>query len=198
MKKLLLFTILICLPIFSFCQEDKIENVTTDTGNTPKPEKQLSQGVQFGVRGGYNISNLDFKDNPVMENKHRNSIYFGAFADIGLSGTVSLVPELQFSAEGANDEKLHLDYIQTPVLLKIKLSRRIKFGVGPQVGLKVHKVNDGVKNFAYSAVGSLDYKLNEVLFIDVRYTYGVSNIFDDYINMEAKNTNVQIGIGYQF
>ncbi|MEP5341115.1 MAG: porin family protein [Algibacter sp.] len=158
----------------------------------------FSQSGIYGIRGGLNISNLNFDDAPISENKHRNSIYIGVFSDFKLSEKVSIVPELQFSAEGANDENLHLDYIQAPILFKFKMSPKMRLAVGPQASLKVHKYEDGVKNIAYSAVGGLEYKINEMLFVDLRYTYGVSNIFDDYINAEAKNTNIQFGIGYQF
>ncbi|MCH4553327.1 MULTISPECIES: porin family protein [Aestuariibaculum] len=158
----------------------------------------FSQDVKFGVRGGYNISNLDFKDTPIMENKHRNSFYFGAFSDIAFSKGFSLVPELQFSAEGAKDEVLNLDYIQMPIFLKFRLAEKLRFGIAPQVGLKVHKEEDMMKNFAYSGVAGLDYKISYSLFADVRYTYGFSNIFDDNVNAEAKNTNIQIGVGFKF
>ena len=159
----------------------------------------FSQSGTFGVRGGYNISNLDFDVLPANTvNKHRNSFYIGFFADYGLSNSVSIVPELQFSAEGANDEKLHLDYIQAPIFFKFKLSPRVKVGIAPQVGIKVYKYLDGVREFAYSGVAAAEYKINEVLFIDARYTYGFSNIFDEELNIDAKNRNIQIGIGYQF
>ncbi|PKQ44622.1 porin family protein [Confluentibacter flavum] len=197
MKKLLLLTILLGFPIIGFCQDNKIDIKVSDTYASGSKTPSF-QGVIYGVRGGYNISNLDFDGTSIMENKHRNSIYFGAFADIGLSNTVSLVPELQFSAEGADDEKLHLDYIQAPIFLKFRLSPRIKFGVGPQAGWKVHKLNDGIKDLAFSGVTGFEYKINEVLFVDARYTYGITNIFHDDLGIEAKNTNIQIGIGYQF
>ncbi|MCL6294796.1 porin family protein [Jejuia spongiicola] len=196
MKKLLLLTVLLS---FSFCgfSQDKDSNKVKDSVST-KTKGTAFHGVMYGVRGGYNISNLSFDTAPTMTNKHRNSIYIGFFANIGLSKTVSLVPEIQFSAEGANEEKLHLDYIQAPILLRFRLSEKVHIAAGPQVGLKVHKYEDGVKNFAYSGVGGLEYKLSHVLFADVRYTYGFSNIFDEKLNVEAKNSNIQIGIGYKF
>ncbi|WP_100611665.1 porin family protein [Confluentibacter lentus] len=175
MKKILLLTLLLSISIEGF-----------------------SQSGTFGVRGGYNISNLDFDVLPNTVNKHRNSFYIGFFADYILSSSVSIVPELQFSAEGANDEKLHLDYIQAPIFFKFRLSPRIKLGIAPQAGWKVHKLNDGVKDLAFSGVGGLEYKINEVLFIDARYTYGITNIFHDDLGIEARNTNIQIGVGYQF
>ena len=111
---------------------------------------------------------------------------------------ISLAPEIQFSAEGAKDENLHLDYIQAPILLKFRLSEKIRFGLGPQVGLKVNKVNDGVKNLAYSGAAGLEYKLTHMLFADLRYSYGISNVFDEDLEVSAKSTNIQIGVGYKF
>ncbi len=197
MKKLLLVTVLLG---FSFCGFSQDENSNKAKDSVAVKSKGFAfQGVMYGVRGGYNISNLDFKTSTQnITNKHRNSIYIGFFANIGLSKTVSIVPEIQFSAEGANEETLHLDYIQAPIFFRFRLSEKVHIGAGPQVGLKVHKYEDGIKNFAYSGVGGLEYKLSHVLFADVRYTYGFSNIFDEKLNAEARNSNIQIGIGYKF
>ena len=158
----------------------------------------FSQDVKYGIRGGYNISNLDFDTSYSKENKHRNSIYIGFFSNIGLGKIVSVVPEIQFSAEGARDEKLHLDYIQAPILLRFRLSEKVHIGAGPQVGLKIHKYEDGFKNLAYSGVAAFEYKLTYMLFADLRYSYGLSNVFDDNLSVSAKNTNIQIGVGYKF
>lgn len=201
MKRSLLFIILLNFSFYGFSQDEQPKN------EVPKEESEIQekesnnstyQGVKYGVRSGLTISNLDFDEIPTMENKHRNSFYFGFFAEIGLSRTISLMPEIQFSPEGANAEVLHLDYIQAPVLIKFRFSEKIKFGVGPQVGLKVHKEEDGVKNFAYSGVAGLEYKISHLLFADVRYIYGLTNVFDDNLNVSAKNTNIQIGVGYKF
>ncbi|MEN3323993.1 porin family protein [Mariniflexile soesokkakense] len=158
----------------------------------------FSQDVKYGVRGGYNISNLDFDSATPMTNKHRNSIYIGFFGDIRFSKAVSLAPELQFSAEGARVEVWHLDYIQAPVLFKFRLSEKVRFALGPQVGLKVNKVDDGARNFAYSGVAGVEYKLSHMLFAEIRYTYGLVDVFDENSAISAKNSNIQIGVGYKF
>lgn len=158
----------------------------------------FSQDVKYGVRGGLNISNLSFDENAPMLNKHRNSIFIGFFGDIRFSKSVSLVPELQFSSEGANVEVWHLDYIQAPVFLKFRLSEKLRFGLGPQVGLKINKVDDGAKNFAYSGIVGFEYKLSHMLFADVRYTNGFTNVFEDDLTISAKNSNIQLGVGYKF
>ena len=193
MKKIALLIILLSLSFYGFSQEEenKESQDEQDKGST-------FQGVKYGVRGGITISNLDFEDLPTMENKHRNSFYIGFFANIGLSKTVSIVPEIQFSPEGAKEEVLHLDQIQAPILIKFRLGEKLKIGLGPQVSLKSHKKDDGVKNFSYSGVAGIDYKLSHLLYADVRYSYGLSNVFDDDLTISAKNTNIQIGIGYKF
>lgn len=185
--------VLIAFPAFGFSQDNIVSNTRV---SSKKPQFQTN--VMFGIRGGINISNIDFDDASIKENKHRNSIYFGAFADISLSNTVSLVPELQFSGEGAKDEKLHLDYIQAPIFFKFRVSPRIRFGVAPQVGWKIYKHDDGIRDLAFSGVAGAEYKITEVLFLDARYTYGMTNIFHEDLGMEAKNRNLQIGVGYQF
>ncbi|KJD32821.1 hypothetical protein PK35_07510 [Tamlana nanhaiensis] len=193
MKKILLSALLLLMGSYGFAQ-----NIDSIAVEAPKKKIPMFKGVKYGVRGGLNISNLDFKEHPPMANKHRNSIYFGAFAEIALSKKVAVSPELQFSAEGANEETLHLDYIQMPVLMNFRITEKISAGLGPQVSLKVHKYEDGVKNFGYSGVAGVTYKINYALFADVRYTYGIRNIFDEKLNMEAINTNIQIGVGYKF
>ncbi|GAA4968946.1 porin family protein [Algibacter aquimarinus] len=192
MKKISLLIILLSVSLQGFCQEDEKKE------DDKKSKSSTFQGVKYGVRGGYNISNLDFDESPGIENKHRNSFYIGFFAEIGLSKTVSLMPEIQFSPEGAKAEVLHLDYLQAPVLIKFRLSEKLKFGLGPQVSLKIHKEGDGVKNFAYSGLAGIEYKLSHMLFADLRYTYGISDVFDDNQLISAKNSNIQIGIGYKF
>ncbi|TYA72003.1 porin family protein [Seonamhaeicola marinus] len=198
MKKILLFTLLLVLSFGAFSQEES-KTIPVDTLKQKK-EGFVFKGVKWGVRGGYNISNLDFEDGSSanIPNKHRNSVYIGFFANIGLSRTISLNPELQFSAEGANDERLHLDFIQAPVLLRFRLSEKIHVAAGPQAGLKVHKYEDGMKNITYSAVGGVEYKITHVLFAEARYTYGISNVFDEDTGISARNTNIQLGIGYKF
>ena len=195
MKRLLL-TILLGFSFYGFSQETEPKEVKTT--ETEDNSTFTFQGVKYGVRGGYNISNLDFDGTPTMENKHRNSIFIGFFGEIGLSKVFSIAPELQFSAEGASAEVLHLDYIQAPIFFKFRLSEKIRAGLAPQVSLKVHKYEDGVKNLAYSGVAGVEYKISYMLFADLRYTYGLSNIFDNDLGVKAKNTNIQIGVGYKF
>jgi opacity protein-like surface antigen len=175
MKKTILLFVLLCVSFYGF-----------------------SQDAKYGVRTGYNISNLDFDGAPINENKHRNGFMIGFFGEYFLSKTIALAPELQFSAEGAKREAFKLDYIQLPVMFKFRISERFALAAGPQAGVKVHKTEDGIKNFAYSGVAGVEIKISHQFFADARYTYGFTNIFEDYIPAEAINTNIQLGFGFKF
>ena len=160
----------------------------------------FSQDALYGVRVGYNISNLDFEDDfaTAVEHTHRNGFSIGFFAEYGLSKKVSIAPEIQFSAEGAKEEALRIDYIQMPIFFKFKVSDNLAVGLGPQVSLKGHEFEDNLKNLAFSGIGGLEYMISDEFFLDARYSYGFSNIFDDKVGIEAKNTNIQLGLGVKF
>jgi hypothetical protein len=158
----------------------------------------FSQETKYGVRIGTNISNLDYDGNPVNSNEHRNGFVFGAFVDFGITESFGVMTELQFSPEGSNNEEFDTDYLNLPVIAKYQFFNKLSIGVGPQVGLKVHKKNDGFKNFVFSGVGFAEFMITDELGIDARYIYGLSNVFDDELEtIEAKAGVIQIGISYR-
>ncbi|APX99974.1 outer membrane protein with beta-barrel domain [Lacinutrix venerupis] len=159
----------------------------------------FSQNALYGVRAGYNISNLDFEPTTGdFENMHRNGFAIGFFAEYSLGSSLSIAPEIQFSAEGAKEEAIRIDYIQMPIFFKYKLGQSLAIGLGPQASLKGHEYEDGLQNLAFSGLAGIEYMISDEFFIDFRYSYGLTNIFDDETNLEAKNTNMQIGFGVKF
>jgi len=153
-----------------------------------------AQKTTSGVRVAYNVSNLDFEPNPSFENVHRNGLAIGAFIDYSFSKNISVMPELMYSAEGGKDRSIRADYIQLPITLRFHVGK-LSIGVGPQANLKVWSYQDSFRTFTFSGVGGVQYDLTENLFIDARFNYGFSNIFDDEVGMEAKNSTMQFGIG---
>ncbi|WP_194767430.1 porin family protein [Tamlana sp. I1] len=187
MKHLFILPVLFLLTFKGFSQ-DTIQN----NQHYVKPD------IKFGVRGGFNISNLDFEGDVPYQNDHRLGVYIGFLANIGLSKGIAVAPELQFSAEGASVEELQFDYIQMPILFRFRLMNKLHAGLGPQIGLKVDKVGDNAVNMAYSGVVGVDYEINYAIFVDMRYTYGLRNVFEENSGFNAKNRNLQIGVGYKF
>lgn len=156
----------------------------------------MAQDIKYGVRGGINISNLDFEPDADFENKHRNGFAFGGFADLALSEKVSLQVELEWSAEGGKDEELRADYIHLPLFLKFSFSDRLSVLLGPKVGLKTWGYEDGFSTFIFSGTAGLEYMFIDELFFDVRLTNGFTDILDDDSGrLEAKNHVIQFGFG---
>lgn len=160
----------------------------------------FSQDALHGVRVAYNISNLDFEPKvpTSIDNRHRNGFAIGFFAEYSLSSNLSFAPELQFSAEGAKEEAIRVNYIQMPLFFKYNVGEKVSIGLGPQIGLKVHGYQDGMQNLAFSGLAGLQYMVTDDFFLDLRYSYGFTNIFDEETTLEAKNTNLQIGLGVRF
>lgn len=157
----------------------------------------FAQENLFGARVGLNVTNLDFSPE-VPEgvlNAHRNGFAIGFVADYGISKKFSIMPEIQFSAEGAKDDGLRLDYIQLPVLFSYKICDQIALGVGPQVSLKAHDYEDGFQNIVYAGIAGVTYMITDVFFVDARFSYGLTNVFDDETGLDAINKNLQFGFG---
>ena len=156
----------------------------------------FSQETRYGVRGGLNVSNLDFTPDATFSNQHRNGFAFGGFVDFGVSEKMSFYTEIQYSAERGKADELRADYIQMPLMLRFVLTDKLTLGAGPMPSLKTWAEQDGFATFTFSAIGGLEYMITDELFIDARYSYGITNILDkDLTDVEAKNTNIQFGFG---
>lgn len=156
----------------------------------------FSQEVSYGVRGGVNISNLDFDPDATFSNQHRNGFAFGGFVDYGITENFSALVEIQYSAEGAKADELRADYIQMPIMARFAIGDKFTLGVGPMVSLKTWENQDAFSTFTFSGIGGIEYMINDELFIDARVHYGLSNILDDEItDLEAQNTTFQFGFG---
>lgn len=151
----------------------------------------------YGIRAGINISNLDFEPAPLFGNTHRNGFAFGFFAEFDLNDSLAIMPEIQYSSEGAKEKEFRVDFLQAPIFFKFRISDKLSAGAGPVVGVKIHEEGDGFRNFALSGQAGLEFMITQEIFIDARYTYGFTNLLDEITGYEAKNVNMQFGIGYK-
>lgn len=182
---------------------------------------------QIGIKGGVNFSTItadDFEDGK----DPRTSFNIGLLAELPLSDRFSIQPEVLYSSQGfdirqnddGDDLEYQLDYIQVPVLAKIYLIKGLSIEAGPQFGFKVNEEIDSnpdgdggdieidpddssIKKFETSIAAGAAYKFDNGFFISGRYTYGLSNIFEDntlldFANVEGKNAVWQLGIGFMF
>ncbi|WP_367182742.1 porin family protein [uncultured Christiangramia sp.] len=175
----------------------------------------------FGVKGGVNFSTVtgDYFKDP----SHRTAFNVGVLAEIPVANRLSIQPEVLYSAQGYDfasiDEdnifdiddniEYQLDYIQVPVLAKVYVTDGLSVQAGPSFNFNVNEeidysptenggdieLEDQVKDFEIGGAAGLEYKLNSGFFIQGRYTYGFTEVFD---GSDAHNSVWQAGIGYQF
>lgn len=179
----------------------------------------------FGIKGGTNIAEYSFKENGTnLDQESINGFTFGAVLEIGLGGNIYLQPEAVFVQKGSqlqvlnDDNKFNVNYLDIPVLLKIKLLNSNLLNInllgGPSFGLALNgeqtlngqtiDVNfggdNGLKRFdlGINAGGGVGVNFGSIgVFGDVRYLFGVSDISDDS-NREIKNKGLNLSVGLMF
>lgn len=177
--------------------------------------------VQLGVKGGVNFATVagDDFDSPDA----RTSFNAGFVAEVPYSERFSLQAEVLYSGQGYdyksseqdnifdNDDNIEVqfDYIQVPVLAKIYLVEGFNVHAGPQIGFLVNDEIDyqpnseggnepfplEPKDIDISLAAGLEYKFDNGFFIQGRYNYGFSEMFED---ADVHNSVFQAGVGFMF
>lgn len=159
------------------------------------------QDAKYGFRLALNISNLN-ADLPEDFEDGRVGVAAGFLAEFPIHNKWSLQPEIQYSAQGNQNDQLRTDYLNVPVFLKYHFSDIINVYFGPQAGIKIWEWedNENYKTFDFAAVGGIGFDITENFFADIRYAYGLVNVFEEnglLGNFDANSTNIQIGVGYK-
>lgn len=172
----------------------------------------------FGIKGGLNVagtksggfgtntSSIVFQDPGVKLGYH-----VGAFYTIPVSGILSLQPEVLFSTEGSwqdavengtsfNANKLDMNYIQIPVLLKFSAASGFYGELGPQLGfitkteLTTSRLNlqgsttsldDFTASTAWAGVAGIGYSFKSGLGFGARYVMGLTNPWENTMAMDV-------------
>lgn len=102
---------------------------------------------------------------------------------------------------GSVDSKI--GYIDIPVLAKIYIGNKFSFELGPQIGLKIsdntefdgNDIENDANTLDTAIVAGFGYKFERGLFLQTRYGYGLSKVFE---NERYKNSVISLSIGYMF
>jgi hypothetical protein len=173
----------------------------------PRP---AAAGVRFGIKGGANVAtvNGDFVD---ALGDWQNTVGFcgGIFLEFNLGKVLTLQPEVLYTMKGADtgDGKLKFDYIEIPVLLKLRIpigSVHPFIFAGPAFGFTLKSALAGieVEDFPtsdYSAVLGGGLQLGRSVHLDVRYTIGLQKLeIPDLEAIDLKNGVLSATIGLAF
>ena len=166
-----------------------------------------AQGVDLGLKAGVNFANLTDASN--LEG--RTGFVFGAFAGAKLGDKLGIQGDLLYSQQGAefDGEKIDLNYVNVPVVLKYFLTDQIHIHGGPQFGFVV---DDNVSNvfnniadaesFDLSGIVGVGVDLPMGIRLDGRYNFGLSDVISsdnkDVLESGGKNSVVTLSVGYSF
>ncbi|AXG75155.1 PorT family protein [Flavobacterium arcticum] len=168
-----------------------------------------AQEVKFGAKAGLNIA--DFGGDAETDGS-RTGLHVGAIAEIKLTETFSVQPELLYSMQGAKGKELGVeydlkfDYINIPIMAKYYLMEGLSIEAGPQVGFLMsakaedEDVKDGYKGVDFALNGGVAYDLPMGVFFQARYSAGLNNIYDGEGSDDYKTTNnvISLSVGYKF
>ena len=171
------------------------------------------QTFQVGAKAGVNISN--FTGNSNVDQVKANSLvgfHVGGFIDFNLGNVLALQPELLFSSEGAkvNDgistSDYKINYINVPVMVKLRVGGGLYLEAGPQIGFKANeKINGNTETFFkstdLSVAGGLGFHSKMGLGVGARYTAGLSKVSDfntGTTTPDWKNGVLQFSVFYTF
>ena len=108
-------------------------------------------GVKFGIKGGANIANVngDFTET-IADWKSSVGFCAGIFLELNFGRILTIQPEVLYTMKGADagTGKLKFDYIEIPILLKIRIptgSVHPFIFAGPAFGFNLKAVLDGIE-----------------------------------------------------
>ncbi|MBX9778940.1 MAG: porin family protein [Chitinophagaceae bacterium] len=177
-----------------------------------------AQGFRAGIKAGANmnkVSGQSFNDGFDL------SYHVGGFAEIDFNKKWGIQPELLWSqssttrSSGFNsiytgilnpnsDQRIRLDYLAIPILLRYNVGSMLTLNAGPQYGILINQ-NDNLLQNGQNAFKKGDFamvfgaQLNfDFLRIYGRYNIGLQNINDIDNKDKWTNQQIQLGLGLRF
>lgn len=178
-----------------------------------------AQGIRLGVKAGGNLTKLSgvsFSDGFDF------SYHAGGFLEIDFNKKWGIQPEVLFSQTTTKpssfktvyttatnptltgDEKVRLDYLSIPLLLRYNVGGILSLNAGPQYSILLNNNKNLLQNgqdafkdgdFALVLGGQINLK---VLRIYGRYNIGLQNINDIDNKDKWTNQQIQLGLGLRF
>ncbi len=172
----------------------------------------FAQSVSFGPKVGVNFASLNGDDADDLDLMGRTSLHFGAAVNIGVSELFAVQPEVVYSAQGFTIEEDgvegtgKLDYIIIPVLADFTVAEGFSLQGGPQIGINITdefevegetETLDAESTDIGVALGA-QYRSPLGLFVQARYTVGLSNVAGDEDDVDLKNGVFGVSAGWFF
>lgn len=183
--------------------------------------------TEFGVKGGFNMSNLvDSGDDP-DDNNILYGFNAGVYATLPISDFVAIQPELLFTTKGSElkydnafatgNAKFRLNYIELPLLVRVNVTKNFNIHAGGYASYLVSSKVTGSGDFDFNEdidtddLAKFDAGLSAGIGVDfnpisvgVRYNYGLTTVGKErtvagttYTFPDAKNSNLTLYLSYK-
>jgi len=169
----------------------------------------FSQKVQFGIKGGLNVSKLAVDNVDEDDIESRIGFHIGGLAHIHLNRNWAIQPELVYSSQGMTQQlageefEWKINYVNIPVMVQYMFEGGFRVQAGPQLGILTSAeiedtdIDDNLNKIDFSLGFGFGYKSSSGFGVDARYNLGLSNINDNGSN-DIMNRVLQVGVFYQF
>ena len=153
----------------------------------------FSQGIDLGIKAGATFANLT----DVTDASTKTGFVGGAFVTIKFSDKIAIQGDLLYSQQGVelDVDKINLDYINFPIVLKYYIIKRVNIQAGPQFGTVINDnlgevigPND-INSFDITGIVGIGIDLPLNLRITGRYGFGLSEISFIEFEGDTKETN---------
>ncbi|HEX8327929.1 MAG TPA: porin family protein [Hymenobacter sp.] len=174
-----------------------------------------SRNTGFGIKGGYNVSELKGSGSNLFPNSNSlSSFNAGVYGQVGFNNFASMQVELLYIRKGFRTDETtvttggvattyaardnRLDYLELPVLFVGNITETLSFHIGPQVSLltKVKSgsedldLNDnGYNSIDYGAIGGVEARLGPAR-LGVRYDLSLGKIYENGTVVRYNNTAI--------
>lgn len=182
--------------------------------------------TEFGVKGGFNMSNLYGSGDDVNDNNILYGFNAGVYATLPISDFVAIQPEVLFTTKGAKleysglvdgDAKFKLNYIEVPLLVRVNITKNFNVHAGGYASYLVSSKVTGSGDIEFNEDVNRD-DLNKFdagiaagvgvdfdpISIGVRYNYGLTTVGKErtvlgntYTFPDAKNSNLTLYLSYK-
>lgn len=186
---------------------------------------KATSDVKFGAKGGINLANIVGDD--AGDANTLVGFNAGFFVEIPVTDKLTIQSEILYSAQGSKSEgplvidgslydvkaTMKLNYINIPVMFKYNVVEKFSLEAGPYVGflttakMKVdvdgygsatEDMKDLVKSTDFGIALGMNYEFSDVIFANVRYQGGLTQIGDTGEGDNIKNSVFQLGLGFRF
>lgn len=197
----------------------------------------LKGGLSFYQVGGeLSVSFMGFSETETFDSGTRMGFHGGIFMEKPINEYLSIQPEINFIQKGGSesdsdefvdfsDEDVTLSYIDVPLLLKVNIP--LDGNISPfltaggyvgylldakaEFGGTTEDISDEVKDISYGLLFGVGANFGN-FFIEARYDYGLSNVFDDDLfddelngdfddinfDFKVRNSGFSIAVGIMF